>query len=159
MYYNTQNKGGQVLIMKYQMEEVLNVAIEDEVKDALDKLDSHKQILDTHDHKINVHDDKIQTLETNTSVLKEKMTNLEGIVTRFEANSYQTQNNMMQLLSQVIVNTSNTSVEIVKNATKNDTEIKKITLDGKFKLGLKILAVISTIALAYIGGKYGISIK
>ena len=44
------------------MEEVNNVAIEDEVKDALDKLDSHKQILDTHDHKINIHDDKIQNL-------------------------------------------------------------------------------------------------
>jgi len=135
------------------MEEVNNVAIEDEVKDALDKLDSHKQILDTHDHKINIHDDKIQTLEVNTSVLREKMCSLEGIVTRFESNSYQTQNNMMQLLSQVIVNTSNSSVEIMKNATKNDTETTTIKSNNKTKVAIQMLAIvggiISTLILGY----------
>jgi len=148
------------------MEEVNNVAIEDEVKDALDKLDSHKQILDTHDHKINIHDDKIQNLETNTSVLKEKMINLEGIVTRFESNSYQTQNSMMQLLSQVIVNTSNSSVEIMKNATqsevqfnKNKTEIAKVKNTNNMTIIVKTLAVVSVIVLGYFSIRYGISIK
>ena len=87
------------------------------------------------------------------------MTNLEGIVTRFESNSYQTQNSMMQLLSQVIVNTSNSSVEIIKNATTNNTEVTKAKLNNKLQIGLKVLAVISTLVLAYIGGKYGISVK
>ena len=144
------------------MEEVLEVdehEVLEKIEDHEKKLGEHKQILDSHNG-------KIQNLETNTSVLKEKMTNLEGIVTRFESNSYQTQNSMMQLLSQVIVNTSNTSVEIVKNATqsdieisKNKTEIEKVKNNNTVVITVKILTVISAIILGFLSAKYGITLK
>jgi len=132
------------------------MSFEDDIKDVLDK---HEQILDDHE-------DKIQKLEVDTATTKEKMINLEGIVTRFESNSYQTQNSMMQLLSQVIVNTSNSSVEIVKNATqseiqfnKNRTEIAKVKNTNNMNIILKTLAVISAIVLGYFSIRYGLPIK
>jgi len=138
------------------MEEVFGMSFEDDIKDVLDK---HEQILDDHE-------DKIQKLEVDTATTKEKMINLEGIVTRFESNSYQTQNSMMQLLSQVIVNTSNSSVEIVKNATqseiqfnKNRTEIAKVKNTNNMNIILKTLAVISAIVLGYFSIRYGLPIK
>jgi len=141
-----------------KIEEELIDVDEHEVQEVLDKLDSHRQILDTHDYKINIHDGKIQTLETNTSVLKEKMTNLEGIVTRFEANSYQTQNNMMQLLSQVIVNTSNSSVEIVKNVTKNEADVIKNNDTNRTTVIIKVLGIVGAVVTGVFLAKYGVSI-
>jgi len=145
------------------MKEVLEVAIEDDV---LEKLGDHEKKLDEHDKFLINHNDKIQGLEVTTSVLKEKMCSLEGIVTRFEANSYQTQNNMMQLLSQVIVNTSNSSVEIVKNATqsdiqfnKNKTEIAKVKNTNSMTIIVKTLAVVSIIISGYLFVRYGVPIK
>jgi len=138
------------------MEEVLDVALDE--NDVLEKIEDHEKKLGEHKQILDNHNDKIQGLEINTSILKEKMTNLEGIVTRFEANSYQTQNNMMQLLSQVVVNTSNSSVEILKNATTNNTEVTKIKDTNKTTVILKVVGIVGAIVCGLLAAKYGVSI-
>lgn len=112
-----------------------------------------QEILEKHESQLTDHHEKIHVLEVSTATLKEKLNSVEGIVTRFEANSYQTQNNMMQLLSQVIVNTSSGKMEIAKIETQGNNDITKIKLNNKANITLKILAIIggliSAVTLAY----------
>lgn len=92
---------------------VVDLGIEPEVK----------EILDTHKKTLEYHGEKIQELQIDNASIKEKLNSVEGIVTRFETNYYQTSNSMLQTMSQLVVNTSNNNTEIVKTNQNNKREI------------------------------------
>lgn len=100
-----------------------------------------KEILDIHNRTLQDHNEKIQELQIDNASIKEKISSIEGIVTRFETNYYQTSNSMLQTMSQLVVNTNNNNTEIINNKNNNRKDI-----------ALKILGVIGIlIAGAFIG--------
>ena len=138
------------------MKEVLEVSIEEDV---LDKLDDHEKKLDDHEK-------KIIDLQIKSAGFAERFTSIDGKIedikitlNRMENNSLQSTNILLNTMSQIAVNTSASTNEIEKENNKSGNEIKKVKLNGKFKLMLKIVSVISALIIAYVGGKYGISIR
>ncbi|HBY20573.1 MAG TPA: hypothetical protein DEG71_06140 [Clostridiales bacterium] len=149
------------------MEEVLEVD-ENEVKEVLDVLDSHKQILDIHEKKIVNHDDKIHGLEAKNYGYDERFNSVDiqfdsikTTLVRFESNYLQSASSMTNLMTQIFLNTNNNNTEIIKTKDTNETEVMKIRLGNRANITLKILAiiggVISTITIGYFALK-GVSI-
>ena len=143
-----------------------NMGIEEEV---ISKLEDHEkrisynsEKLGIHEQKINHHEDEITALQIRGATNEQRFNNLDDKIDsinvsliRIETNGLQGTNLLMSTISQIAVGNakSNNSLE------KNKSEITKVKITSGTKIALKILAVISAVALAYIGGKYGISIK
>jgi len=145
------------------MEEVLELGIEEDV---LCKLDDHEKKLSDHDTRLNQHGEKLHELEIKNAgydarfdFIDSEFNTIKISLARIENNSLQSSNILLSTLSQIAINTSSTKNEIEKEDNKSENEIIKGKMDNKTKIVLKVLAVISTLVLAYIGGKYGISIK
>jgi len=145
------------------MEEVLELGIEEDV---LCKLDDHEKKLSDHDTRLNQHGEKLHELEIKNAgydarfdFIDSEFNTIKISLARIENNSLQSSNILLSTLSQIAINTSSTKNEIEKEDNKSENEIIKGKMDSTTKIVLKVLAVISTLVLAYIGGKYGISIK
>ena len=145
------------------MEEVLEVGIEEDV---LCKLDDHEKKLSDHDTRLNQHGEKLHELEIKNAgydarfdFIDSEFNTIKISLARIENNSLQSSNILLSTLSQIAINTSSTKNEIDKEDNKSENEFAKGKMDNTTKIVLKVLAVISTLVLAYIGGKYGISIK
>jgi len=143
--------------------EVLEVAIED---DLLFKIDDHEKRITEHDIKLNHQGEKIHELEIKNAgydarfdFIDSEFNTIKISLARIENNSLQSSNILLSTLSQIAINTSSTKNEIDKEDNKSENEFAKGKMDNTTKIVLKVLAVISTLVLAYIGGKYGISIK
>ena len=67
----------------------------------------------------------------------------------------QTSNLLINTISQIAIGNAKSSNSLEENMS----EITKVKLNNGTKIILKILAVISAITIAYIGGKYSISVK
>ncbi|OHD75836.1 MAG: hypothetical protein A2355_15755 [Spirochaetes bacterium RIFOXYB1_FULL_32_8] len=141
--------------------EVLDVSLDDnEVKEILDD-----------------HGCRIIKLEIDTATTKEKMFGLEeqvkdikGTLVRFENNYLQTTSSMTNLMTQLVLNTSNNNTEIIKSKDIKDTEITKSenakntevikTKDNNKKdIIIKVLAILGACIAGYLANKYGIKIS
>jgi len=139
------------------MEEVLeDMSIEPEVEKVLVE---HKQIL-------NEHTDKIQQLELDQVAVKSDLTNIKSQMTdvkeaiiRFESNSYQTFNSILQSTTQLVTIASNNNVEIIKSKDVKDTEIVKTKDNNKKDIIIKVLAIFGACLAGWLASKYGIKIS
>jgi len=151
------------------MEEVLEVD-EHEIKEVLESHSEKIIVLQTktnlHEEKISGLDNKIHGLEVKNATYDERFNSIDSqfdsiktTLVRMENTQLQSSNILLNALSQIAINTSSTKNEIDKEDNKSENEFAKGKMDNTTKIVLKVLAVISTLVLAYIGGKYGISIK
>lgn len=151
------------------MEEVGNVD-ENEIKEVLESHSEKIIVLQTktnlHEEKICGLDNKIHGLEVKNATYDERFNSIDSqfdsiktTLVRMENTQLQSSNILLNALSQIAINTSSTKNEIDKEDNKSENEFAKGKMDNTTKIVLKVLAVISTLVLAYIGGKYGISIK
>ena len=139
------------------MEEVLDdMSIEPEVEKVLDE---HKQIL-------NEHTDKIQQLELDQVAVKSDLTNIKSqmadvkeAIIRFESNSYQTFNSILQSTTQLVTIASNNNVEIIKSKDTKDTELGKTKSTNKKDIIIKILGILGGCLAGFLAAKYGLSIS
>ena len=113
-------------------DEVLEVGIEEELKDVKDTLGDHKQIL-------NIHTDKIQNLEVDSGILKERWNNITIQLTRIENNALSTNtallasnNSMLQTMNKLV--DGNTT----QNTNKKDVLMSIIKISGSI-IGVLIL--------------------
>jgi len=151
------------------MEEVLEV----DENEVISKLEDHEkrisynsEKIEKHEQKINHHEDEITALQIRGATNDERFNSIDlqfsevkSCLTRIENNNYQSTNLLVSTISSIAQANSKSSNEIAKVEAKGETEITKIRLNNNTKLILKAFAVISGIILAYIGGKYGISVK
>ena len=143
---------------------------EHEIKEVLESHSEKIIVLQTktnlHEEKISGLDNKIHGLEVKNATYDERFNSIDSqfdsiktTLVRMENTQLQSSNILLNALSQIAINTSSTKNEIEKEDNKSENEIIKGKMDSTTKIVLKVLAVISTLVLAYIGGKYGISIK
>ena len=142
------------------VKEVLEMSLDDnEVKEILDD-----------------HGNRIIKLEIDTATTKEKMFGLEeqvkdikGTLVRFENNYLQTTSSMTNLMTQLVLNTSNNNTEIIKSKdiketeiTKSenvkDTEIIKTKDNNKKDIIIKVLAILGACLAGMFMAKYGVTI-
>jgi len=132
------------------------MSIEPEVEKVLDE---HKQIL-------NEHTDKIQQLELDQVAVKSDLTNIKSqmadvkdAIIRFESNSYQTFNSILQSTTQLVTIASNNNAEIIKSKDSNDTEIVKTKNNNRKDIIIKVLTVLGACIAGYLASKYGVKIS
>ena len=125
------------------MKEVLEVSIEDDLKDVKDTLGDHKKVLDDHT-------DKIQALEIDSGILKERWNNITVQLTRIENNALST-NNALLASNNSMLQTMN---KLVDGNTAQSTN-KKDVLTSAIKIGGSIIGVL---ILGYFAAK-GINVS
>jgi len=140
-----------------------NMAIEDEV---LEKLGDHETKLKEHDTRLNQHGEKLHELEIKNAgydarfdFIDSEFNTIKISLARIENSSLQSSNILLSTLSQIAINTSTNSNEIVKDSIKNEGDIKKIKLNNNLKISLKILAILGACLAGYLTSEYGINIK
>jgi len=123
-----------------------------------------KEMLDDHGRKLEDHEFKIQKLEVEGATVKEKinglqtqMTDVKDVVTRFENNYLQTTNSMMNTMTQLVLNTSKSNIEIKKIESKSGTEITKVKSNNIKDILISVFKVMGTALAAFFAAKYGIS--
>ena len=152
------------------MEEELIDVDEHEIKEVLESHSEKIIVLQTktniNEEKILGLDNKIHGIEVKNATYDERFNSIDSqfdsiktTLVRMENTQLQSSNILLNALSQIAINTSSTKNEIDKEDNKSENEFAKGKMDNTTKIVLKVLAVISTLVLAYIGGKYGISIK
>jgi len=147
-----------------------NMGIEEEVISKLEdhekRISNNSEKIGIHEQKINHHEDEITALQIRGATNEQRFNNLDDKIdsinvslVRMENSQLQSTNLLVNTISNIATANSKSSNEIAKVEAKGETEITKIRLNNNTKLILKALAVISGIILAYIGGKYGVSVK
>ena len=143
------------------MEVFEEMAIEDEVKEVKEVLDSHKQTLKVHEDRLDTHDDKITELEIKNAGFAERFNSIDTTLARVEnttLQNLQTSNLLINTISQIAIGNAKSNNDIAKAETKGGTEITKIKLNNNTKVVLKVLALVSLLISAFVAGKYGIKI-
>jgi len=135
-------------------------------EDFKEKLSDHDKRICEHDSRLNDQNDKISDLQIKSAGYAERFTSIDTqfsdikvTLTRMENSSLQTSNFLMNAISQIAIGNSKSSNDIEKNISKGNVEITRTKMNNNLTIALKILGVISAIALGWISARYGISIK
>ena len=115
--------------------------------------DEIKEVLSGHTRILNEHDDKIHLLEVKSNVYETRFDTVDKSLLRIENAQTTSSTLLLNTLATISLNQSSANQNLALVDKQGTTQITKIKSYNMTRVILKVLGIISAIALAYLSGK------